>query len=180
MRFRMTVVIATIALATVATSAAAVGSQGLARPAGGTEWAQRVYEVDRALAANDLGRAVRELQEAHIAALNSRTWDGLVEVGSAALRVGDATNNREAGLRKARRAYMAAMFRARGLGSLEGVVRAAEAFAMLGDRDAAANGLRIAVTLADRAADAQSLARLEALRERLAERGSTAGTERIQ
>jgi hypothetical protein len=144
------------------------------------EWARRVHEVDQALAANDVGRSIRALQEAHVAALHARGWEGLVEVGSAALRIGDAVDNRSAGRRKARQCYLAALFRARGLGSLEGVVRATEAFAMLGDRDAVESGLRIAEALAARAPDARSLDRLDALRERLTERASKAGTTSIR
>jgi len=177
-RTTVTVTVIAIALALAAVGEARSGSAST--PPAGAAWARYVRDVDQALAANDIGRAVRALQEAHVAALGSRGWEGLVQVGAAAVRVGQATDNQTAGIRKARQAYLEAMMRARGLGSVDGVLTAAEAFAMLGDRDVAENGLRMAEGMAGRSAGPETTTRLEALRERLAGRGSTAGALRFE
>jgi hypothetical protein len=109
--------------------------------------------VDEALARLDIEGARRSWQGAHEEALRSRHWDGLVEVGHGALRIGTAAGSRRATEPEARRAYLAAMFRARQQGSVEGVLRAAEAFAALGDRQVAEHGLRMASRMASGGTD---------------------------
>lgn len=178
--FRATVAGAAVVLALAVASAGEARSAGPAELPRSAAWARHVREVDQALAVNEIGRAVRALQEAHVAALGSRGWEGLVEVGGAALRVGQATDNQTAGTRKARQAYLEALLRARGQASLDGVLAASEAFAMLGDREVAQNGLRIAEGIAAKSASPDSMARLEALRERIAGNGSAAGAIRMQ
>jgi hypothetical protein len=84
------------------------------------------------------------------------TWETSARVADEALARGDA--------RVARRAYVMALFRARGEGSLPGVVRAAEGLATLGDSAAVANALKMAAPLGA-AADAETRVRLQALRE---------------
>jgi hypothetical protein len=54
---------------------------------------------------------------------------------------------------KARQAYLTALFRARDEGSMDGVLRAAWAFADLGDREVVDGALRIADRLAATAGD---------------------------
>ena len=56
----------------------------------------------------------------------------------------------------ARQAYLGALFRARAEASLDGVLRATEAFATLGDRDVAEEGLRIAESVALRTGTAEA------------------------
>src|SRR5438445_11856052 len=70
--------------------------------------------------------------DAYRAALGSRRWDAMVEVGDAALRIGEATGDREVAAARARRCYLEALFRARDQRSVDGVPRVAEAFAALG------------------------------------------------
>jgi hypothetical protein len=167
-------------LTTIATAAtAATMNTSARRPQVVGTWAQQIHEVYQALGAGDAPSAARALRDAQVAARSSRSWEGLLEVGTASLQVGDATGDRDGGLRKAREAYLAAMLRARAVRSFEGVVQAAEAFAMLGDHEVARTGLELAEPLTP-AADAQSAARLDALRDRLAGRGSTDGSLRMQ
>jgi hypothetical protein len=87
-------------------------------------------------------------------------------VSSAAplLRVGDEARQR-GDAAAARRAYMAALFRARGERSLPDMVSAAEGFAALGDDEVVEQALAMAAPLSARV-DAQMRARLAALHDR--------------
>lgn len=74
--------------------------------------------------------------KAYVAALGSRGWEGMLEVGHASLRIGEVAKGRKVAQAKAREAYLSALFRARSQGSVEGVLRTAEAFSAVGDREA--------------------------------------------
>ena len=77
-------------------------------------------------------------------------------MGDAALRLGDASGDRRAMEPEARRAYLSALTHARARRSLDGVLRATEAFAHLGDRDMVEQGIHIARDLAGSDGDAQA------------------------
>jgi hypothetical protein len=64
------------------------------------------------------------------------SWQAVVRIGDDARARGDAG--------AARRAYLTALFRARGERSLLGVLSAAEGFKTLGDRDVVEHALRMA------------------------------------
>jgi hypothetical protein len=123
--------------------------------------------MDEALARKDSGAAEVAWHDAYVAALISQRWEGLITVGDALLRIGTA-KGREASETKARSIYLDALFRARQQRSLEGVLRSAEAFAVLSDWEVVRQCLRIAEGLAVQARDAQARARVQAFRERLA------------
>lgn len=133
-------------------------------------WTVHIQAVDEALAKKNVSAAEQGWHAAYVSALRSLGWDGLVEVGDAALRIGEVANGRTASEAKARGTYWAALFRARQQGSLDGVLRTAEAFAALGDRAVAAQCLRLAEGLAARARDAYARARVRTIQERLAAR----------
>lgn len=133
-------------------------------------WTAHIQRVDEVLAVNNIAAAVREWHDAYVAGLGSRRWEGLVEVGDAYLRIGEAAGFRKAYEPKARRLYLAAFFRARQQGSLNGVLRTAEAFAALGDREVVEQCFRVAEGLATQARDAQAQARVQAFREQLTAR----------
>jgi len=127
-------------------------------------WVAPLEEMDSALGRADLSSALTAGHRAHLAALGSRNWEGFLEVGDAALRLGDATGTRRAMEREARRAYLAALTYARAQRSLEGVLRATESFARLGDRDMVMQGIRVARVLAGKDDNAQArIAALEGL-----------------
>jgi hypothetical protein len=107
-----------------------------------------------ALAEVALSRAVVRLE-----ASGGSTWQPLMKVGGDARARGDVPG--------ARRAYLAALFRARGERSLPGVLSAAEGFESLGDRPVVEQALRVAATLDDVRVDADTARRLRALRDRL-------------
>jgi hypothetical protein len=109
-----------------------------------TPWAPHIAAVDAALRAGDVAAAATASTEAYRAALASRRWEGLVEAADAYLRVADAAGAPQAGAPRARELYLAALFRARDAGSVEGVVRVAQAFDSLGDREAADHAIRTA------------------------------------
>ena len=122
--------------------------------------------LERALARADGRAATLAWHAAHVSALRG-DWRARVAVGDAALRLGAANPaERTAAPARARQEYLAALFVARDERSWEGVIRVAEAFAALGDREAATQSLRIADAL-DPPADAALRNRRWALRARL-------------
>ncbi len=130
-------------------------------------WAVPLQRVDTALASRNVRAAEEAWHDAHRAALGSRQrWDGLIEVGEAYLRIGEVANERQAPKATGRRLYLTALSRARQLGSQDGVLRTAEAFAVLGDREAVSQCLDVADRVAERARDPQARARVEAFRVR--------------
>ena len=131
-------------------------------------WVADLHQAEHARAQRDLGAARQAWQRAFRAALASRRWEGMLEVGNASLRIGDSPGAREPSLATARRLYLEAFFRAKAEGSLEGVLRAAEAFAALGDHEVVAQCLRVAERMAAGVNDANNASRLLALRERQA------------
>ena len=98
-------------------------------------WNGHLQSVDRALGQSDLDGARRAWENAHLAAVESLSWEGLIATGHACLRVGGATGARPAAEATARRAYFAALYRACRENSFDGILRAAEAFDDLGDRE---------------------------------------------
>jgi hypothetical protein len=109
-----------------------------------TRCTPHIAAVDAALRGNDFTAAAAASTEAYRAALASRRWEGLVEAADAYLRVADAAGAPQAGVPRARELYLAALFRARDAGSVEGVIRVAQSFDRLGDREAAAHAIRVA------------------------------------
>ena len=100
-------------------------------------WTTPLARLEAALEEGDSGAALAWWREAHAAALRSGQWEGMIEVGDAVRRFPEGTVH-------ARRAYLTALFRARRQHSLDGMLRAADAFGQLGDRDVLAQALRIA------------------------------------
>lgn len=138
-------------------------------------WAAQLQRLDDALTRHDPSAALIAWHEAYTLALGTRKWEGLVEVGDAYLRIGDALRTRKPYLPRARECYLAALFRARQQGSLDGVLRAAEAFAALGDQLVVEQCIRIAERLAAESRDARAHARVREFTERWADRMVAAG-----
>jgi len=112
--------------------------------------ADRLADMDAAIARKDQTRAVFEWREAYGLALGSRRWDAMADVGDAAMRVdtlvGRPSGHPSAFRAQARQAYLRALFQARAQHAPEGIERVADAFAALGDRDIAAQARAIVVT----------------------------------
>lgn len=143
-------------------------------PVGGREgdppapWAVHIWRVDEALERKNVSLAVRAWHDAYVEALGSRRSEGLIEVGDASLRIGEVTRQRKEYEPDARRCYLAALIRARAQASPDGVLRACEAFAALGDREVAKQCFRIADHLAALRHEPEASERVRAFAERMA------------
>ena len=137
-------------------------------------WTGDLERVDTALATDDISGAIRAWRTAHTSALGSRRWDAMFDVGDAYLRIGDHTRVRNTYEPKSREAYLIALFRARREGTLDGVLRAGQAFAALGDREVVRQCIQIAETLAAQRGDAASRERVRQWTERLSPRSVAA------
>ncbi len=139
-------------------------------------WTTHLRAVDDALARRDLAGATRAWNQAYQAAVASWRWDGMLEVGSASLRIAELSGAHQVAAATARNSYLAALFRARQQDSVDGVLRAAEAFAALGDRDVVEQSLQLARALAAETRDPQAAARVRAFAARLATHSVQVGT----
>jgi hypothetical protein len=128
--------------------------------------AELIRRANEALDRREYSAALRAANEAYTIALGSERWDRLIVVGDAYRRIGEATGLRQSFDTKAREAYQKAFFRARQQASVEGVLRAAEGFAGLGDRQMVTHGVRVAERLAAGDPEAQAELRAFTLRYR--------------
>ena len=117
-----------------------------------SRWAADVREVDEALATGDSSTALRAWHSACLEALGSQRWEPMLDVGDAALRIGEATGFTAAFTAKARQAYHVGLYRAHKDGAADGVRRVGEAFAAMGDRAAVEQCANIAERLVGRRA----------------------------
>jgi hypothetical protein len=100
------------------------------------DWTAHLTEMNGALARGDGTAVSAAWREAYVAAHVSRGWTGMIAVGDAAMRAGQAMGAPQVFAPRARRAYLTALLRARRNASAEGVLAAGAAFGRLGDRDA--------------------------------------------
>jgi hypothetical protein len=107
-------------------------------------WTAPLRRMDEALAAGDIRLAERAWHDAYGQALGSRRWEGMVEAGDAALTIRAVAKAQGLAAPMARQAYLTALVRARRQGSVDGVLRAAEAFARLGDGEVVEQALQVA------------------------------------
>ena len=110
--------------------------------------------VEAALDRGDFSTAVRMTEAAHRRAVHDRRWESLIEVGDVYCRIASRMGAPEVATQRARDAYQAALRSARHAESLDGVLRAAEAFAQLGDVDGMQLSLHVARDLAGSDAEA--------------------------
>jgi hypothetical protein len=127
--------------------------------------APSIRSVEEAVMHRNVSAALREWEDAYRAAVARGRWEQLVEAADAYREIGEAAGSRERFDAKAREIYLAALFRARQQDSLDGVLRVAEAFAALGDRDEVERCVRIAERLA--AQDAEAKADVQAVAARI-------------
>jgi hypothetical protein len=140
-------------------------------------WYAHIGTVHDALARGDVSAAARAWHAGYPAVLGSRGWEGLLEAGDAYLRLGEASGTRQAAEVRARDLYLRALFRAREVASIEGVLRAAEAFTALGDREVVEQSIRIAESLGARKGQSAVDARIREFRARVSP--WLAGPERL-
>ena len=133
----------------------------------------RIASIDEAVRRGDFAAARTAWRDVFQSLRPTHDWQAMAALGDSALRIGGASGSRGPWEADARRAYLGAMFRARTEASLDGVLRAAEAFATLGDRDVAEEGLRVAESVASRAGTLEARDRVLAYRARLEGRDAT-------
>src|SRR2546426_9666774 len=132
-------------------------------------WTAHIQAMNRALADNNPGESVRAWRQAYSSALSHPGWLGLLTVAAASLRLCTFPGLARGATARARETYWIAFFRARQQRSLNGVLHAAEAFGVLGDRSTVEQCLRVAEGLASRTADVAELDRVRLIAARLAE-----------
>jgi len=150
------------------------GANSVPHPAP-SSWSTSLHEMDDAIARGDLMAAATSGHQVYRAALAIRSWEAFLAAGDGTLRLGEATQGRDAAEPDARRLYLAGLFLARSQHSLDGVLRATEAFVRLGDPEVVAQGLAIARELAG--SDPAFQARVRDVADRSA-RGAVAAGER--
>src|SRR4029453_14957634 len=124
-------------------------------------WQVQLGRVDAAL-----GGTESLWGDAYVAAIKSRHWEGMVAAGDTYRRLGELGGFRKISDAKAREAYLAALFRARNRGSLEGVLRAAQGFAELGDQAVVEQCIRVARSVAARSWNPRAEERVRIFAER--------------
>ena len=127
-------------------------------------WSLHLQAAASAQQRGDVAAATRAWREAYGTARRGHGWVAPIAVADAHFAL--PSDARAAVRPQARELYMEALFRARAQHSLEGVLRAAEGFKMLGDREVVAQAVRIAHRVAGGSAERESLARLRALADR--------------
>lgn len=150
----------------VASKAAASHINPLVAPT--APWAGHIREMDEALNQKNVPAAERAWHDAYLAAIGVRFWEGMIEVGDASLRIGAGGGFPRAAEATARRSYLTALLRARQLGSVDGALRTAKAFAALGDHEVVERCLKLAEGLAREAHSAKASNRVSAFRAFLA------------
>lgn len=131
-------------------------------------WDRHLEAMDAALKLRNVAAADRAWRDAHAAALRTRAWRPLVDVGDAAVRIGAVGLHRQLYVSRARDLYVGALGRARADRSVEGVLHVAESFQALGDHGIVDQCLIIAEGLgAPR--DHDTMSRLRALMPRVVE-----------
>lgn len=139
-----------------------------ARGQASAAWAVHLDAAKVALADGDINLALVAWHEGHSAALRSRTWRGVLEVGEAYLRIAEAGSFRASAKPLARQIFLYALILARAQRSAEGALRVASAFDGLGDREVVEQCVKIAEDLARRHGDSMALQEVAATRARLA------------
>jgi len=129
-------------------------------------WREALERAEAALAGGDAHRAEEAWQEAYRRAMRGRTPEALLDLGRAYLLIGEAARDRQTAVVRARRIFREALFLAGERRDAEGVARAGEAFACLGDRHVALRAFDVALALATRNRDAAARGRIAVLRAR--------------
>ena len=118
------------------------------RAADDSVWRVHLAVVDKELEHGHVDVAVRVWHDAYAAALDSRSWEGMIAVGDAFMAIGRAAGAVRGARMNAREAYLTALIQARRERSVDGVLRSAQAFRELGEGAIAEQCLHIAGQLA--------------------------------
>jgi len=112
-------------------------------------WREPLGRAEAALADGEARRAEQAWEEAHRAAMRpAMPPSGLVNVGRAYLRIGQAAHDRQTAVSRARQLFLRAMFRARDRRDVDGLTAASQAFASLGDCEMAERAFTVVLKIA--------------------------------
>jgi hypothetical protein len=145
----------------------------LAEEPPGAPWSGHLQALDAALDRRDIAAATEAWHHAHVAALKSRMWKGLADVGDAYIRLAAAGAFPGPAKPMARYLYLEALVWAKSQRSIEGALRMAAAFDRLGDRGVVEQCVRVAEAAARRARNASALHQVAEARDRLAQPPAT-------
>lgn len=165
------VVVPAIAFALI--TASVVGEEIFVKAAvaGDSPWYVHATQASAALEAGAFTAAAQHWQEAYASAIESRRSDGLVELGDLYRRLGARAALTDVGVMRARQCYLIALLRARSEGSIDGVLRATEAFLEIKEDAMVAEGLRLARQVASQDPDPRARERIAMLAARAARSG---------
>jgi hypothetical protein len=166
------VVVLAVVIAGLATLETVAGARVRSADARDPERLAALTAMDEALARHDFAAAAQAWREARQLALHSRGWRAPAEAAEAELRLAAATDRVQESKPSAREMLLVALFRARAERATDGALRVAEAFARLGDRDAAQLALRLAENVATHHGDSADHARVRVVGERINRHGS--------
>jgi len=119
-------------------------------------WKLAIQRIDDALATGNVKAAVRELDAAYRAVMKAGGWEAFIEVGDAYRRIGEVAATGEPFDAKAREIYLLALSQARRQECVQCLLRIAEAFAALGDREHIELSVRLADLLAAQDPEAEA------------------------
>ncbi len=119
-------------------------------------WKIAIQKIDDALATGNVKAAVQEWQAAYRAVMRAEEWEGLLEVGDAYRRIGEVAGRGVPFEAKAREIYRIALSSARRQECVDCLLRVAEAFAGLGDRERVEESFHLANLLAARDPEAEA------------------------
>lgn len=167
------VVACAIALALLTVTVLAEEMVVNAAAASDSPWYVHAAQASAALEAGATTAALKHWQDAYLAASANRRSEGLVELGDLYRRLGDHAGLGESAVMRARQCYLTALLRARNEASIDGVLRATEAFLDLRDEAMVAQGLRLAREIAKRDPDPRAGERVAMLAARAARSAAT-------
>jgi hypothetical protein len=160
---RLSVVVAAMVVAmAVAVTVVMVGDgTPAARIHEDREWTLRLREAEEALTTGQMQVMIVRLRAAHRAAFRTGLWEAMVEVGDLARHAGDAAAPSLRARATASRAYLAGLALAREQRSVDGVLRVAEGFAALDDREMVEYCIGVAGALAARGGGGPAMAQVQ-------------------
>ena len=117
-------------------------------PAPDADWREPLERAEAALSQGEPRRAEVAWEEAQRAAmLPTIPPSGLVDVGLAYLKIGEAAHDRQTAVARTRQLLLRALFRARHQRDVQGLTAVSHAFAMLGDCEVAERAFAVVLTM---------------------------------
>ena len=111
-------------------------------------WREPLERAEAALSQGEPRRAEQAWEEAQRAAMRPTIPpSGLVDVGLAYLKIGEAAHDRQTAVMRTRQILLRALFRARHQRDVEGLTAVSHAFALLGDCEVAERAFAVALAM---------------------------------